>query len=146
MAAAKKIGLFGREIREWISPPALEILLGAAERITEGSFEGPPGPRQAYLGSIQLQIPLSACAEYLAEPLDASAARRVAELLRTDAKSREILLEVARQEAQRAAGCQLHELHVEIDSSHRGDTIIVGMDVEARVQPLSAGYGGRGAR
>lgn len=145
MASARKIGLFGREIREWISPPALEILLGAAERISEGSFEGPPGPRQAYLASLQLQIPLSACAEYLSGPLDAASARRVTELLRTDAKSQEILVEVARKEAERGAGCPLFDLQVEIDVSHRGETIVLGMDVEARVQPLSSQTGGRGA-
>lgn len=144
MAAAKKIGLFGREIREWVSPPALEILLGAAERITEGSFDGPPGPRQAYLASIQLIVPLSACARYLSGPLDAASARRVAELLRSDTQAREILVELARGEAEQAAGCPLYELQVEIDASHRGETIFLGMDVEARVQPQRTL--GRGAR
>lgn len=142
MATAKKIGLFGREIREWVSPPALEILLGAAERISEGSFDGPPGPRQAYLASIQLLVPLSTCDRYLSGPLDASSARRVAELLRSDADAREILVELARREAERAAGCPLYDLQVEIDASHRGDTIVLGMDVEARVQPLRSENGG----
>lgn len=136
MAAAHRIGLFRQEIREWIAPPALEILIGSAERISEGAFDGPPGPQQAYLATIQLVVPLSLCDRYLSGPLDAASARRVTELVRTDPLAQEILGEVAQREAERGAGCSLHEVQVEIEASHHGDTLVLAMDVEARVQPL----------
>jgi hypothetical protein len=139
MAAARKVALFRREIHEWISPPAFEILLGAAEVLAEGSFDGAPGPEQSYLASIQIQVSLPACAEYIRDPLDAAAARRLTEMIRQDRLIRELLHERARREAERAAGCALHELQVEIDTSHRGERLLVSMDVEARVRPRSAG-------
>ena len=135
MAVAGRIGLIGQEIREWISPSALEILIGQAERISEGAFDGPPGPNQCYLATIQLRVSLSSCDHYLSGPLDAVSARRAAELIRQDPLAREILNEVALKEAERGAGCALHQAQVDMDASHRGDTLVFSMDVEARVQP-----------
>jgi hypothetical protein len=146
MAATRKIALLCREIREWIAPPALEILLGSAECISEGSFDGPPGPLQAYLASIQLVIPLAASAEYLSGPLDAATARQLAGLLRTDPFAQEILQEVARAESERAAGCALYDLQVEIDVGHQADTLLVSMDVEAHVRPQQLRDGAQGPR
>lgn len=144
MAGTRRIALFRREIREWIAPAALEILLGAGDCISEGSFDGPPGPDQSYLASIQLHIPLASCAEYLSGPLDAATARRLAELLRADVFAQEILRELARSEAERAAGCALPEVQVEIDIGHQGETVLVSMDVEARVRPATQNGAGGG--
>ena len=135
MAVSRKVALFRREIREWISPPAFEILVGAADVIAEGSFEGPAGPDQVYLASIQLQVALPACAQFIRDPLDAAAARRLAEMIRQDELIQELLRELGRKEAERAAGCHLHDLQIEVDTGHRGDALLVSMDVEARVKP-----------
>jgi hypothetical protein len=143
MASARKVTLFRREIREWISPPALEILMGAAEVVTEGAFDpsSPEGPR--YLGSVRLRIALPRCAAYLRGPLDASAAHRLVQLLKDDAVSREVLQEIALREAERSAGCRLYGLEVEVATSHRGEELYVDLDVEGRVRPAAVG-GGRG--
>ena len=135
MAVARKVALFRREIREWISPPAFEILLGAAEVLAEGSFEGPPGPDQVYLASIQIQVNLPQCSHFIRDPLDAAAARRLAEMIRQDRLIQELLREIATREAETAAGCRLADLQIEVDTSHRGDELMVSMDVEGRVRP-----------
>lgn len=135
MALARRVALFRREIREWISPPALDILLGAADLITEGSFEGDAGAEQLYLASIQATVDLGRCAAYIREPLDAAAARQLAEQIRSDETARDLLGELARREAESAAGCPLYDLHVEIETGYSGESLQIGLDVEARTQP-----------
>jgi len=137
MARATRVALFRREIREWISPPALEILLGAADIVAEGSFEGTAGAEQLYLASIQATVDLPRCAAYIREPLDAAAARQLARHIHTDETARGLLMDLARREAERTAGCPLYELQVEIEASHRGESLLVALDVEARTQPVA---------
>jgi hypothetical protein len=134
MAPARKVSLFRREIREWISPPAFEILIGAADVIAEGSFDTTENDNPIFLGSIEIKVPLSACAAYIRDPLDAAAARRLAQMLLSDQIVREVLTELALREAERAAGCALFELQTEMDASHRGDELRISIDVEALVR------------
>ena len=135
MASVHKVSLFRREIREWISPPAFEILIGAAEVITEGAFDTTEADKPVYLGSIQVKVPLSSCAAHIRDPLDAAAARQLTTMLREDVVAREVLLELAQREAQQAAGCALFDLQVELDTSHDGEWLQISMDVEGLVRP-----------
>lgn len=135
MAPARKVGLFRREVREWISPPAFEILVGAAEVVAEGAFDpsGADGP--VFLGTVYLRVPLGRCAAHLRGPLDAAAALHLVNLLGKDEVVREVLTELAGREAERLAGCELHDLEVEIAASHKGEEIHIHLDVEGQVQP-----------
>lgn len=137
MALAKRVALFRREIREWISPPALDIILGASDLIAEGSFEGDAGEEQLYLASIQATVDLPRCAAYIREPLDAAAARQLAQQIRTDETARGLLGELARREAERTAGCPLYDLQVEIEADYHGESLQITLDVEARTQPTA---------
>ncbi len=134
MVSARKVSLFRREIREWISPPAFEILMGAAEIITEGSFDTPADQSPVFLGSVQVVVPLSACSSFIQGPLDASAARRLTQMILSDRMAREVLGELALREAERAAGCALFELQTEMTASHRGDELRISIDVEGMVR------------
>ncbi len=135
MVSARKVSLFRREIKEWISPPAFEILIGAAEVIAEGSFDTTETDNPIFLGSIQIQVPLSACASYIQDPLDAAAARRLTQMILSDQIAREVLTELALREAERAAGCALFELQTEMDANHQGDELRISIDVEGLVRP-----------
>lgn len=135
MVSARKVSLFRREIREWISPPAFEILIGAAEVITEGSFDTTAADSTVFLGSIQINVPLGSCSTFIRDPLDAAAARQLTLMLRDDEVAREVLVELAQREAERAAGCVLFELQTEIEASHRGDELRISIDVEGLVSP-----------
>jgi hypothetical protein len=135
MTPVRKVSLFRREVREFISPPALEILIGAAEVVAEGSFDpsGAEGP--VFLGSVYVRVPLGRYVGLIRGPLDAAAARRLVQLLRNDDVVREVLGELAQRETERVAGCPLFDLEVEIAATHHGDEVHVHLDVEGQVRP-----------
>lgn len=135
MAPARKVALFRREVREWISPPAFEILVGSAEVVAEGAFDPSPQSGPVFLGSVYLRVPLGSCAGYLRGPLDAAAARHLVNLLGRDEVVREVLTELASREAEKLAGCTLYDLEVEIASSHKGEELHIHLDIEGQVQP-----------
>jgi hypothetical protein len=134
MVSTRKVSLFRREIKEWISPSALEILIGASEVIAEGSFDTTETDSPIFLGSIQIKVDLSACASYIQDPLDAAAAKRLTQMILSDQIAREVLAELALREAERAAGCALFELQTEMDVSHQGDELRISIDVEGLVR------------
>ena len=138
MVPARKVSLFRREIREWISPPAFEILIGAAEVITEGSFDTTEADDPSFLGSIQIKVPLGSCDTFIRYPLDAAAARRLTQMLQDDEIAQEVLLELAQRETERAAGCALFELQTEIETSHQGDELRISIDVEGLVRKINS--------
>lgn len=134
MVPARKVSLFRREIKEWISLPAFEILIGAAEVIAEGSFDTTETDNPLFLGSILIKVDLSACASYIQDPLDAAAARRLTQMILSDRIAREVLTELALREAERSAGCALFELQTEMDATHRGEELRISIELEALVR------------
>ncbi len=135
MVSARKVSLFRREIKEWISPPAFEILIGAAEVIAEGSFDTTENDNPLFLGSILIKVDLSACSSYIQDPLDAAAAKRLTQMILSDQIAREVLTELALREAERSAGCALFELQTEIDASHKGNELSICIELEGLVRP-----------
>jgi hypothetical protein len=135
MVSARKVTLFRREIKEWISPPAIEILIGAAEVIAEGSFDTSETDNPLFLGSILIKVDLETCGAYIQDPLDAAAARRLAQMILSDQIAREVLTELALREAERSAGCALFELQTEIDASHKGNELSICIELEGLVRP-----------
>ncbi len=134
MVSARKVTLFRRKIEEWISPPAFEILMGAAEVIAEGSFDTSETDNPLFLGSILIKVDLSACDAYIQDPLDAAAARRLAQMILSDQIAREVLTELALREAERAAGCALFELQTDMDASHQGNELRISIELEGLVR------------
>ena len=86
MARATRIALFEREVRERMSRAALELVLGRAEVISEGQ-RGVRNGRDAYFGSTMLTIDLPSLDLLLRDACDAGTARRLAELLESDAEA-----------------------------------------------------------
>lgn len=134
MVSARKVTLFRREIKEWISPPAFEILIGAAEVIAEGSFDTSETDSPLFLGSILIKVDLESCGAYIQDPLDAAAARRLAQMILSDQIAREVLTELALREAERAAGCALFELQTDMSASHQGNELRISIELEGLVR------------
>jgi hypothetical protein len=134
MVSARKVTLFRREIKEWISPPAIEILIGAAEVIAEGSFDTSETDNPLFLGSILIKVDLETCGAYIQDPLDASAARRLAQMILSDQIAREVLTELALREAERAAGCALFELQTDMGATHQGNELRISIELEGLVR------------
>src|SRR5215218_4951447 len=102
MARATRIALFEREVRERLSRAALELVLGRAEVISEGQ-RGVRAGRDAYFGSTMLTIDLPSLDLLLRDACDAGTARRLAELLETDATAQQRIQALAEAEAARVA-------------------------------------------
>lgn len=133
MVSTRKVSLFRREIKERISPPAFEILIGAADVIAEGSFDTSETDTPLFLGSILIKVDLSACDSFIRDPLDAAAAKRLTQMILSDPIAREVLAELALREAERSAGCALFELQTEMDASHHGNELRISIELEGLV-------------
>ena len=103
MARATRIALFEREVRERLSRAALELVLGRAEVMSEGQ-RGVRNGRDAYFGSTMLTIDLPSLDLLLRDACDAGTARRLAELLESDAEAGTRIEALAETEAARVAG------------------------------------------
>src|SRR5690242_5731857 len=109
MARADRTSLFEREVRERLSSPAIELLLGRARVLSEGgpakALPRPDGTRgpDPFFGSTMLTIDLADLADAVREPLDESTAARVAALLTADARAGKRIRAIAEREACRVA-------------------------------------------
>src|SRR6516165_9212251 len=103
MARATRVALFEREVRERPSRAAFELVLGRAEVISEGQRSVRSG-RDAYFGSTMLTIDLPSLELLLRDACDAGTARRLADLLETDAQAAAHVEALAAREAARVAG------------------------------------------
>ena len=81
---AETLPLFQREVRERLSPTALELLLSRAEIFVEGAAATGASARGAFLGTALLTFDLPALAGRLRPPLDGAAALRLAAALQAD--------------------------------------------------------------
>lgn len=135
MAIVRKVNLFHREIMEKLSTSALEILLGRAEVLSEGKLcsKQYKGAGDKYFGSSMLTMDLKGADDHIRDPLDASSAVKVRELLLADKKFNDYLRKIARKEAEKIAGVSLMGLEMEISVSAEGAEILVDLDVEAAV-------------
>jgi hypothetical protein len=132
MARASRVTLFEREIRERLSRVAVEILLGAADVLSEG---GPKpadtsGGRPRYYGSTMITIDLDKHAGVVREPCDAASARLLCELLTTDAHACARIRAIAEREAGRLAGAPLARVHAELAFRWQSTRVFVDADVE----------------
>jgi hypothetical protein len=134
MARASRVTLFQREIRERLSAPAIELLLDAAEVLSEGQAE-PGDARATYYGSTMITIDLAKLADLVREPCDAASARRVSELLAADGRAAARVRKIAEREARRLAGRALGRIAISPSHRYAGSRVFVDVDVEGGVGP-----------
>jgi hypothetical protein len=125
MSAARRVSLFEREIRVRLAAPAVDILLDVAESISEGQLDG-----RSYFGSTFLTIDLARAGALVSGPCDASAARRVAELVGADERVLTRVRELASAQAIRRAGATLARIAVDVRVRSAGTCVHLDADVE----------------
>ena len=130
MARATRIALFEREVRERISRAALELVLGRAEVISEGQ-RGVRNGRDAYFGSTMLTIDLPSLDLLLRDACDAGTARRLAELLESDATAGTRIADLAAAEATRVAGATPKSVSSHVSIRAQAAKVFIDIDVEA---------------
>ena len=130
MARATRIALFEREVRERLSRAALELVLGRAEVISEGQ-RGVRNGRDAYFGSTMLTIDLPSLDLLLRDACDAGTARRLAELLESDATAGTRIEALAEAEAARVAGATPTSVSTHVAIRSQAAKVFIDIDVEA---------------
>ncbi|HEY3359390.1 MAG TPA: hypothetical protein VGQ83_39435 [Polyangia bacterium] len=131
MACATRVTLFEREIRERLSPSGIEILLDAAEVLSEGQREELDGGRVRFNGSTMLTIDLGRVHAALREPCDPVLAARAAAFLAQDARVARRVRAIAQAEARRLAGAAVTLVPAEPKVRARGTIIHIDLDIEA---------------
>ena len=130
MARATRIALFEREVRERLSRTALELVLARAEVISEGQ-RNVRGGRDAYFGSTMLTIDLPSLELLLRDVCDAGTARRLADLLESDAQAAAHVEALAAREAARVAGATPTAVRTHVAIRAQAAKVFIDIDVEA---------------
>lgn len=130
MARATRIALFEREIRERLSPAALDLLFARVEVISEGQ-RAIRGGRDSYFGSTMLTIDLPALAALLRDACDAGTARRLATLLGEDPGVARRIQQLTEREAARVAGAAPLQVGTHVTIRSQGAKVFIDVDVEA---------------
>ena len=130
MARATRIALFEREVRERLSRTALDLVLSRAEVISEGQRSTRNG-RDAYFGSTMLTIDLPSLELLLRDACDAGTARRLADLLQSDAQAVASVEALAGREAARVCGSRPTAVRTHVAIRAQAARVFIDIDVEA---------------
>lgn len=132
----RKVQLIRREVREVLSPSALEVLWKYGEHVVEGGAElghGRGAPGRRFYATVMVTVDLRRCAAYFSEPADVATAERLAELMLGNPRVKQKLVALARPELARLAGVPAAQLLVEIDHHVRSEGTQVFIDGDAMV-------------
>ncbi|MFL5306198.1 MAG: hypothetical protein ACJ8F1_13350 [Polyangia bacterium] len=130
MARATRIALFEREVRERLSRTALDLVLSRAEVISEGQRSLRNG-RDAYFGSTMLTIDLPSLELLLRDACDAGTARRLADLLQSDAQAMAGVEALAAREAARVCRAVPAAVRTHVAIRAQAAKVFIDIDVEA---------------
>lgn len=132
-AKVRRIQLIRREIREVLSPSALEVLFDHAELVVEGGEElgGQRAGDRRVFATVMVTLDLARCAGQVREPADEATARRVAELMEVEPRVHERLRSLAARELARLGGAEPEEITVAVETSLRAEGTAVLIDVDA---------------
>lgn len=135
-ASVQKVQLIRREIRETLSPSALEVLWRHGEHVIEGGGElshGRGAAGRRFYATVMVTFDLRRCAAYFREPADVATAERLVELLIGSPRVKTKLIALARAELARLAQVPDSQLHIEMDHHARAEGTQVLIDGDAMV-------------
>lgn len=133
MARASRVSLFHREIRTGLSSAAVEILLGQAQLLSEGQFEG-----SEFYGSTMITIDCGRARKWVSDPCDATTVRQIGELLLRDDRFRDRVRDLGEREAMRLARKSLGATQIEMSLRTAGNNLHVDVDVQATLSQARA--------
>lgn len=135
-ARVERIRLIHREIRESLSPGAIDLLFAHGELVVEGSpaVAAESGSGRIY-ATVMLTIELARCAERVREPVDAATAERLAELMRVSPSVQVKLAELARPHLARLASAPPDTLELAVEPTVRSDRMQLLIDGDAVAWP-----------
>lgn len=144
MATARRVALFEREVRWRLTTAAIEILFDVAEILSEGQrHAGGTAPSTGrWFGSTMVTIELARASDLFREEPDASTARRLAELLRLDARVAARIRGLATADAEERAGARLGRTELELRARSAGTQVFLDLDLEIELlehQPARSG-------
>lgn len=132
LSRVRRVSLIRREVREYLSPSALEVLFAHADVVVEGSKDlDERAPLGAVFASIMVTIDLQRCRELLREPVDEATAARVAELLHDTRDVRARIADLAREGLARVAGVAADDLQIhslDLETRPEGASILIDSD------------------
>lgn len=137
----RKVALIRREIREYLPPGAIDLLLAGAAEVIEGAPElGRTAGKGWVYATAMVTIDLQRSRAAVREGADAGTAGRVAELLRDHAHLRARLIERVRPRLAALAGLVPEAIDVTLDFGvrARGTLLLIDADASARARPKRA--------
>lgn len=128
----QRVQLIRREVREALSPGAIEVLFERAELVVEGAEElgGRRAEDRRFFATVMITIDLERCTSCFREPADEATAHRVVELMEVDPRVRERLHVVAGREVAQLAGVEPAELALAVEIGFRSEGAAVLLDVD----------------
>jgi len=137
-ARVERVQLIRREVREFLSPQALDLMFERAERVIEG---GRDELGRVY-ATVMLSVDLDKCQPWFRERADAATAQRVVELLRNDRWLERHLRRHAREALSTQSGRRVAARRVALDYQVRARDRHLLVDCDAMLS--NEDVGGRG--
>lgn len=140
-ARVRQVQLIRREIREVLSPNALEVLWRHGEHVIEGGRElshGRGAAGRRFYATVMVTFDLRRSAGSFREPADVATAERLAELMLGNPRVQKKLVALARPELARLAQMPEACLYIEMDFHVRAEGTRILLDGDAMVSLESA--------
>jgi hypothetical protein len=131
----RRVPLIRREIREFLSPNAMEILFDAAEALVECGLDD---DGTAAYATVMVTVELAAVGTLIREPADAATAVRLAELLQQDGAVARRLAQLARPYLCDVAERSIPASSIEIEHTARAEGERLLVDGDAMVSLVKA--------
>ncbi|MEM7153688.1 MAG: hypothetical protein AAF799_12650 [Myxococcota bacterium] len=134
-ARVQRVQLIRREVREVLSPGALEVLFEHVDLVVEGGEElgGRRTADRRFYATVMVTIDLVRCRSCFREPADEATARRVAELMEEDPRVEQRLRTLAGRELAQLADTEPEALSLVLETGVRaaGTAVLLDIDVQA---------------
>ena len=131
-ARVQRVQLIRREVREVLSPGAIEVLFEHADLVVEGGEElgGRRAADRRLYATVMVTIDLTRCGTCFREPADEATARRVAELMEADPQVHQRVRSLAAREVAQLAETEPHTLTLALETGVRADGTAVLLDID----------------
>ena len=127
---ADTLPLFQREVREALSPTALQRLLSRAEVFVEGGTASGGSARGAFMGTAMLTLDLDAVADRLRAPHDAEMAQKLCTALGADPNAKRAIIRHALEVARARLAAPVNLRGGELTLRTHGARVLIDLELE----------------